>query len=44
MPHDAIFVIPAVREFLAEHRKPVLPEKNPGQKIFWPEDGITQGQ
>ncbi len=29
MPHDAVFVIPAVREFLAGHlRKPVLPEKN----------------
>jgi hypothetical protein len=27
MPHDAIFVIPAVREFLARHHKPVLPEE-----------------
>jgi hypothetical protein len=43
MPHDAVFVIPAVREFLAGQRKPVLSENIPGQKIFWPEDGIAQG-
>jgi hypothetical protein len=30
MPHDAIFVIPAVREFLARHRGPVSPENIPG--------------
>jgi hypothetical protein len=42
MPHDTIFVIPAVKDFLAGHRKPVLPENIPGQKIFWPEDGISQ--
>ena len=41
MPHDAIFAIPAVREFLARHRKP---ENIPGQKVFWPEDGMIQGQ
>jgi len=40
MPHDAIFVIPAVREFLARHRKPVLLNaKAPGK----PEDGTPQG-
>jgi len=26
MPHDAVFVIPAVREFIARHRKPVFSE------------------
>ena len=41
VPHDAIFVIPAVREFLARHRKPVLPEKKiPGK----PEDDTPQGR
>jgi hypothetical protein len=44
MPHDAIFVIPAVREFLVRHRKTVLSESIPGQKIFGPEDGIPRGQ
>ena len=44
MSLDTIFVIPAVREFLAGHRKPVLPENIPGQKIFWPEDEITRGR
>jgi hypothetical protein len=44
LPHDAIFVIPAVREFLARHRKTVLSEGLSGQKIFWPEDGISQSR
>jgi hypothetical protein len=44
MPLDAIFVIPAVREFLARHRKTVLSEGIPGQKILWPEDGISPGR
>jgi len=40
MPHDAIFMIPAVREFLVRHRKPVLTkEKAPGT----PEDGSPRG-
>ncbi len=43
VPHDAIFVIPAVREFLASHRKPVLDENISGREIFWPEDGSTHG-
>jgi hypothetical protein len=30
MSYDAIFVIPAVREFLARHRKPVFSENSPG--------------
>jgi hypothetical protein len=41
MPHDAIFVIPAVREFLARHRKPVLTENFTGRRIDSPEDGST---
>jgi hypothetical protein len=44
MPHDSIFIIPAVREFLAGHRKPVLPENIPGQRIIRPEDGMIQSQ
>jgi hypothetical protein len=44
MPHDTFFVVPAVREFLTRHRKTVLSESLPGQKVFWPEDGIFQGQ
>jgi hypothetical protein len=44
MPHDAIYVIPAVREFLAGHRKPVLPENNSGKKTIRPVDGMIQGQ
>ena len=44
MPHDAIFVIPAVREFLSRHRKPVLPESISGQKIYCLEDGNTHDQ
>jgi hypothetical protein len=32
LPHDTVFVIPAVREFLSRHRKSVLPEeKTPGK-------------
>lgn len=34
LPHDAIFVIPAVREFLARHRKPVLSESFADRKDF----------
>lgn len=34
LPHDAFFVIPAVREFLARHRKPVLTESLAGRKDF----------
>ena len=34
MPHDSIFIIPAVREFLGGHRKPVLPENIPGKGSF----------
>jgi hypothetical protein len=41
MPHDVIFVIPAVREFLARHRKPVLTENFTGRRIDSPEDGST---
>jgi len=44
MPHDSIFVIPAVREYLARHRKPVLSENIPGQKMLRPEDGNTHGR
>jgi hypothetical protein len=44
MPHDAIFVIPAVREFLARYRKPVSPENITGRKTFLPEDGIDNCQ
>ncbi|MBI5592831.1 MAG: hypothetical protein HY881_20375 [Deltaproteobacteria bacterium] len=40
MPHDAIYVIPAVREFLAGHRKPVLSENTANQKVFLPADEI----
>jgi hypothetical protein len=32
MPHDAIFMIPAIREFLVRHRDPALPEKNAPEK------------
>jgi hypothetical protein len=32
MPLDAIFVIPAVREYLARNRKPALPENVADQK------------
>jgi hypothetical protein len=32
MPLDAIFVIPAVREYLARYRKPALPENVADQK------------
>jgi len=40
MPHDVMFVIPAVREFLARHRKSGLPEeKAPGMQ----KDGTPQG-
>jgi hypothetical protein len=38
MPIDSVFVIPAVREYLARHRKPVLPENIADQKGLWPED------
>ncbi len=38
MPLDAIFVIPAVREYLARHHKQVLPENIANQKGLWPED------
>jgi hypothetical protein len=41
MPHDTIFMIPAVREFLARHRNPVLAEEQAPEK---PEDGAPQGR
>jgi len=44
MPHDAVFAIPAVREFLARHQKPVSPENIPGQNIILPEDEIAKNR
>ncbi len=38
MPHDAIFVIPAVRDFLARYRKSIISTQHPVKST----DGITQ--
>jgi hypothetical protein len=41
MPHEAIFMIPAVRDFLAGHRNPVLPEEKASGK---PEDDTPKAR
>lgn len=40
LPIEAIYVIPAVREFLASHREPVSSEKIPGR----PKDNAVHGR
>ena len=40
LPHEDIFVIPAVREFLSRHGKSVLPEM-PENRIVRGENGIS---